>query len=276
MTDALRLFLPGFLSALALSAACGALGVLVVLRRSVFQALALSQFAACGVATALLLHSRLPGHQDLHGYHAVFHCLADPGLMALAGVLVGMLLSRREGSLPPEARLGGLTALAWAASILIVAGSPYGLDEVKHLLFADLLLVRWDGFTVLGALSASLLGSLALFHRPFLLSAFDPDQALAAGLKPGRWRLALDLLLAATIALGISAAGTLVVFGLLVLPALGILGSAKRMKGTLPASAALGMTGTLTGLWLSLYADVPAGPAVVACVAGLAWLRSRF
>ena len=254
--DAFILFWPGFLSALAVSAFCGVLGVYVVLHRAVFLTMALAQFAACGVALALLMEW-------------------DPSVLALTFVLGGMVLTgilRNRASLKADAWLGGLTAAASAASILIIASSAYGLDEVKNLLFAEMLLLKKTDLLVLGSLGACVVGISAACHRRFLLSSFDPDQARADGLRPGRWLLLLDGLIAVAVALAIRAVGSLVVFGLLVLPAMAALGSARRMKGVPAWSAGIAVLGTAAGLWLSIVWDRPAGPCVIASVAVLSLL----
>ncbi len=253
-----QLFAPGFLAGLSVSVLCGVAGVYVVLRRTVFLALALSQFASSGIAAALWFQGPLPGSP-----------LADPDLMSLAAVLAGMgllwLLGDR-GALPPDAWLGGLTALAAGVSVLIVSQSAHGLDEVKNLLFADLLLVGRESCLVLAGFTVLVLGLVATCHRHFLLAGFDPDQATAMGLKPARWTLLMDLLAGAILALTIRAAGSLVVFGLLVIPPMAALGPARRMKGALAWSAGTALAGTAAGMALSVLRDWPAGPAIVVCV----------
>ena len=265
-----RSFPYGFGSGVLVAALCGVVGIHIVLRRMVFVAMALSQMATLGVALALFMERFLSGHEDPHAGHPWFHCLADPALLSFLFVLLGMALVwavRNRGGMSSEAWLGGLTAVASGASILVIAGSPHGLDEVKNLLFADFLLVQEDGFRTLLVLSVMGISALLVFRRRFLLAGFDPDQARAVGVPPGRWLLALDLLTALTIAFTIRAGGSLVVFGLLILPPLGILASARRMKGIWLWSPAVGVAGTCLGITSSMAFDWPAGPAIVAAVA---------
>ena len=280
LASAWQLFAPGFCSGIVTAALCGVVGIHVVLRRTVFLVLALAQMASLGVALSLLARGWMPGHGDPHLPHPWFHCLADPALMSFATVLLGMALvwgMRGLGGLPSEAWLGGLTALASALSVLAVARSAYGLDEVKHLLFADFLLVQADGFRALLLLALAAGGVLILFRRHFLLAGFDPDQSRAMGISPGSCLLGLDLLPALVIAFTIRAGGSLVVFGLLILPPLAVIASARRVKGLWLWSPLLGVLGTLAGLFGSLQLDLPAGPSVIAAVAaaGLTFALAR-
>jgi ABC-type Mn2+/Zn2+ transport system permease subunit len=265
------LFGPGLLfrnavfGGLLVALVCSLLGVYVVLRRMVLLGVALPQAGAAGIAATFWLtgHAHQPGSTHLGA-------LAG-SLLATFGALGLLLAAGRGARSPAEWRVGGLFAVASAVTVLFVAINPTGDLEVTNLLRGELLAIGDTDLAVLGVASAVALVLFFSFRREILLASFDPEFACTVGRQPGRADALLFLLLGGAIALGVMAAGPLVVFGFLVLPALAALRVAPGVGAALGLSAAVGTLCSVGGFALAYRADLPTGPTSVALAAG-AWL----
>ena len=232
---------------------CAVVGVYVVLNRIVFLGAALAQLSAAGIALGFLL-----------GLHTTSLAI----LLAVAGVL---LLSFRPGTsrIPADGLLGIVFAVAWAGSILMVAHSAQGAEELNYLLQGNILTAsHGDVRLVLGLLAA--IGGLHLVcMKPFVFVSFDPETAGTLGLRTRLWTILLYTSLGATIALTIHVVGIMVVFALLVLaPVAGIL-LGRRLPSVFLISVVTALVAVVAGLLLSFHADLPSGPAIVACLGGI-------
>jgi len=235
------------------------LGLHIVARGVFFVDLALAQMAALGAAVGLVMH-------------------LDPSspasyALSIAATLLGssvFVLSRRlERYVSAEAVIGIVYAVAAAGAVLVMDRAPEGAEELKSLLVGNLLLVSWKAIGAVALLYA-VLGALHFaFRRPFLLSSFEPAEAKRQGIRRGLW----DFLLYATFGLvvtnSVRMAGVLVVFALLVIPAVVAAAAAAGIRARLLIGWVIGVTVSAGGVLLSYAADLSTG-ACVTVTLGLA------
>jgi zinc transport system permease protein len=236
------------IAGLLISGMCSYLGVFVVLRRIVFVGIALAQLAAAGVALSFFLP--LP-----------------PELLALLLTLGGALVLSTQLSgrrIPREAGIGLAYASAAALSVLIVAKSAQGEAHVLGLLFGNILTLTDGAIAMLALATAVVIVIHVLFTKEFLFCSFDPETARSAGYRVGFWNGLFDLTLAGAIAIAIHAAGALLVFSFLVQPAMVGLFLARQMRGVVILAVISGVSAGVIGLVISILADLPTGPTVVA------------
>jgi manganese/iron transport system permease protein len=260
------LFRNALLGGLAVSVLCGMLGVYVVLRRLVLLGMALPQAGAAGIAFAFWAS----GHS--HAQEAA-HLLALGGSFAATLLALALVLLGERTRLPAEWRIGAVLATASAATLLFVALDPTGDLEMTSLLRGELLAISDGDLAALLLFSAVAALAFALFHRDILLASFDADFARTLGKRPERGDTLLHVLLGATIALGVMAAGPLVVFACLVLPPLAALALAPGIASAIALSGAIGGAVSLGGFALAYRFDLPAGPVDVILAAAL-WLAA--
>jgi zinc transport system permease protein len=124
------------------------------------------------------------------------------------------------------------------------------------------LAVIWGG--------AALVAGLIYWRWQRMVTAtHSADLAQSEGIRARREDLILTLALAVTVALALKVVGALLIAALLLIPA-----AAARSLARSPEAMALGATlmamlAVLAGLALSLKADTPAGPSIVAAAAAL-------
>ena len=270
---ALPFFRTALLAVLVLAGIHAYLGYHVVRRGVIFVDLALAQMAALGLALAVLLEQ----HED------PFWSYALPFGMTLIGAASFAWLRTQERKVPLEAFIGIVFATAQAAVFLVLEKSPAGPEHIKETLVGAIYTVA-PAHVVKTALLYVAVGALhVLLRRPFFEITDDPEGAR----RRGRNLLFWDFLFYATFGLVVTSsvriAGVLLVFGLLVIPAVvGVLltGSPAR---ALAVGWSFSFVASCLGLIGSVQLDMPAAPSIlVALTLGLllvgarSWIWSRF
>lgn len=237
------------LAGLIIGGVCAYMGVHVVLRRIVFVGAALAQVSSAGVGLALLTG-------------------LNPSLMALLLTLGGVAafsVQSRDRRTAQENLIGIGYAVASALAVLFVAKSAQGEAHLLDVLSGNILTVNPAQLWWAAGLCVLAVVLHQLFHKQFLFSAFDADTAQTSGFRVAWWDLFFFLLLGVVVALSIRLAGTLLVFGFLVLPALTGLALSRHLSGIYLIAVGSAMVATVAGLYLSFRMDLPSGPAIVAC-----------
>lgn len=232
--------------------AAGPLGCFVLWRRMAYFGDATAHASILGVALALGFS--LP---------IFWGTLAVALAMALA---VSALAGRGQSM---DTALGVMAHSALALGLVAVSFLPGVRVDISAYLFGDILAVsRLDlGFIWGGAMAVL---ALVLWRWSGLLTAtLNEELARAAGLDPGRERLALTLALALIVAVAIKVVGALLIAALLIVPAAAARGLARSPEAMALAAAGLGVASVAGGLGLSLRFDTPAGPSIVTVAAAL-------
>jgi ABC-type Mn2+/Zn2+ transport system permease subunit len=240
------------LAGLLLAVPLGLLGTWVVLRGLAFFS------HAVGVAT-------FPG---------VVVGLAVPALGAFGGALLAAVAFAAVVSwLERDQRVrgGAITAIALSAAMALGAlllTSAFGSNApVGSVLFGSLLAVSNDDLVrcVVVALVAVLGTALGL--RRLSAATFDPAWAEAAGAHPRRSEAGLVALLSVVVVTALPAVGSLLVSGLVVVPAATARLLSGRLAGVLLGAVGLCALEIAAGLALARALDLPPG-AAIATLAG--------
>jgi ABC-type Mn2+/Zn2+ transport system permease subunit len=242
------------------------LGVLVVLRRIVFVGAALSQIAATAVGF---------GMHELHGATEV--SLFSLVVVVLAAIGLGLFV--RGHRVPSESVVGVFFVTASALGYLLLAQHGDVEKHMTEMLFGDVISATPQQNWVLFAVLLAVVVALGLFGKELIFVAFDRDTAAASGVGSLRWDVLFFALLGIAIAAGLHTAGSLTVFGFLVLPAVTGLLLGRRMTSVLLISVGAGVVSAFVGVALTFRAgsNLPTGPTMLAACAvllTLAWLRT--
>ena len=237
---------------LLIAAVCSALGVFVVLRRSVFIGATLSQVAACGVALSLFT-----------GIHPFI------GAAALTLAAVTLLSSPAGGErVPKDAVLAVIYVLSASAGVLLVSKSAFGLEAIESLLYGDLIMTSRDDLKIL--LAALLPSGLLflIFLRPVLYTFLDRDGASVLGIRVRFWELFFCYLLGISVAAASKLGGMLLVFCHLTVPPVAALLLTNRLHRAMALSVFMACASTILGFYISYEADLPVNQtiAVTACI----------
>jgi ABC-type Mn2+/Zn2+ transport system permease subunit len=216
-------YLLGWLVGLLLSV----VGVIVVARDQVFLGAAVSQASTLGIALALCVGSSVALHHHDGGHlsHGVLWLCCDSFqvTMAVAFSIFAALITSRAGRLrreSHEAVTGWVFLVSSSLSVLVLAKSPNGLEEIYRIHSSSIIGATPTDVMVFAVLLAATVATLAVVGRRMLLLIMDPSMAAAAGMRVGIWSVAESVWLGLAVGLSIRASGMLFTFGSLVLPAL--------------------------------------------------------
>ena len=244
-------------AALVLAAIHAWLGLHVLARGVIFVDLALAQVAALGVTVALLA-----GHAA-HEPAAYWYALA---FTAAGAALLASLRGREHAlpaSIPQEAVIGVVYAVAAALTVLVLERVPLGGEQIKALLVGSILAVTADDVSRVGALY----GAIAVVHwicrRPLAQLSFGGTVA-----RPRLWDFVFYATFGLVVTSSVRIAGVLLVFAYLIVPA--VIGAALATTATrrLLAGWSVGSAASVVGLAASYRWDLPPGATIVATLGG--------
>jgi zinc/manganese transport system permease protein len=246
-------FRTALLAALVLAGIHAYLGYHVVRRGVIFVDLALAQMAALGMAVAVLV-----GVQE----HPVWSYLLPLG-MTLVGAASFAWLRTQERKVPLEAFIGVVFATAQALVFLLLERSPSGPEHVKETLVGAIYTVAPSHVLHVAVLYA-LVGVLHfLLRRPFFEITDDPERAKAAGRRLFAWDFLFYASFGLVVTSSVKIAGVLLVFGLLVIPAVaGVLATSTPGRA-LALGWVLAFVASSLGILASVQLDLPAAPSIL-------------
>ena len=252
LSTLLNVFPLALVAGLVIAVTCAVLGVFVILKRVVFIGITLSEAAACGIALAMV--------------HHVHPFLGATALTLATVCLLAYPFEARR--IPRDAVLGALFVFTSALSVLLVSKSGFGLDEVKKLIYGDLILTSGsDLAVVLGAL-LPVLACVLLFVRPTLYTFLDREGARVLGIRVVLWELLFFFALGVSVSAASKVAGALLVFCYLVVaPSAGLLLS-RRLGCVMVIAAAAAAGSTLLGLLWSIECDLPTNQSIAVITCG--------
>lgn len=262
----IELLLPPFFAAMIILLTHAYFGLHVIQREVIFVDLALAQIAALGSTVAFLLGAQ---HGSLLAYCFSFG-------FTLLGALIFSLTRLEESPVPQEALIGITFVVASAAVILLASFASEGTEYVKETLTGSLIWVTWP--TVLKV--AVSYGAIGLFHflmrRTMLAITWAPSRV--AHLR--FWDFVFYATFGIAITSSVQIAGVLMVFSVLVIPAVVAFFYTRTFRSALLLAWASGTVAIVGGLAISFALDVTTGPVLVVSFGAILMLglvfRGRF
>lgn len=277
--ELLLLFIYAIGSALVVGFVAPLYGVVLLVRGTSFQGIALPQAAACGVAFGFAAKP-LFGSEEAHA------ALHQPSLgLQLVSALVFTFLGvaiigrRPKPGANANARVAGVFAASSALTVLFAHASPEGEIFVHDLLHGEILALGPLQFVLLFLSFAFLFVLFLVKRRPFALLSFDREAASVQGLPVRALEGSIALATGLLIAMGTMTVGPMILFGLLVLPPLSARPFARSMESFYWISTLFGTLAAAGGIALSFRLDEPFGPSIVAVSTLLllpGWLLSKW
>ena len=237
----------GLLASVMVGVLCAVVGCYVVLRSMAFLGDALAHAILPGVAIAYLLKGDL----------------MVGALVAAVAVALGISLISRRGVIKEDTAIGILFAAALSLGVVLISTIRTYAVDLTHILFGNVLGVSAANLWLTAGLSVVVLGTIALLYKPFLVISFDPVLAATLRLPAELLRNLMLILLALTIVVSMQTVGVGLVAAMLVTPAATAYLLTKRLGEMMLVSALIGAVSSVAGLYLSYYANVASGAAVV-------------
>ncbi len=223
------------------------LGCLVVWRRMSYFGATIAHGGLLGVALGLVLDIDL-----------------TLGVVLVAVATGAMLIGLgKQRIVPSDSLLGILSHATLAAGIVAASGLSGQRLDLMGYLFGDVLAVSGTDLVWLSAGGALVLAVIAGLWRTLVAVAVHEELAAAEGRNVAWAEAWLVLLLAVTVAIAMKIVGVLLIVAFLVMPAAAARPFSSTPEAMAGLAALIGGGGAAVGLWLSMAADVPGGPAIV-------------
>jgi manganese/iron transport system permease protein len=240
-------------ASLLVALAGGVIGTFVVLKGLAFIGDALSHAAFAGVATAFVL-----GGSIYLG-------------SIVAGVVTALAIGfvSRRGGISFDTAIGILFVGAFAFGIMLISASRSYTVDLFSFVFGDVLGVGWSDVRVMAALAVLVVALVVIFYRELLFTAYDPTMAAASGVPVAAVQYGQLALLALTTVVAIKVVGIVLVVAMLVTPAATAQLLVRRVPAMMVLAVLVGCASAIAGLYISYYANVASGAAIVLVATGL-------
>jgi ABC-type Mn2+/Zn2+ transport system permease subunit len=246
----------GALAAAIVGVLCAVVGCYVILRGMALMADSLAHGVLPGIAVAFMLTAG-SGESP------------DPLATSLGALAAGLLTAVATNAILRRSRLREETAAAIVFVFMLALGvilisrvEGYSVD-LTSFLFGDVLGVEAGEVVVSAALSALVLGLVAVLYRPLLLLSFDRQRAAALGLPVERLHLVMLVLVTLAVVIGFRVVGALLVLGMLMAPPAAAALVTRRLPAMMIVSAAIAAASAPVGLLVSWHLDLAAGASIV-------------
>jgi len=244
----------------ALALAAGPLGVFLILRRMSLMGDAMAHAILPGVAVGFLTAGLSLTAMTIGG-------MVTGVVVALLAAAVARLTPQRE-----DASFAAFYLVSLGVGVLLISLRGSNM-ELLHVLFGTVLGLDDAALLLVSITSSVTLLALAIIFRPLVLECMDPLFLRSESRMGPIVHVLFLLLLVMTLVAGFQVLGTLMVVGIMMLPAATARFWAVTVVGQMALAAAAGALASYAGLLLSYYANVPASPAIILC-AGIVYFLS--
>jgi zinc transport system permease protein len=235
------------LAALLGSVSCGLIGTYIVTKRLVFITGGITHASFGGLGLAYFL-----------------------GLSPILGAAVfgtGAALGVQFLSTTKKVRVDSAIAMTWsfgmAVGIIFIFLTPGYTPNLMSYLFGSILTVSTVDILIMLGLMLCIVITFIIYYRPIQFISFDEDFALTQGIRVKQFNYVLIVLAALTSVLYIRVAGIILVLSLLTVPQNLAMLITSNYKKLLILSIVFGWIGSLSGLALSYWLDIPSGAAII-------------
>lgn len=247
---------------LALSLGATPIGVFLMLRRM-------------SLAGDAISHAILPGA-------AIGYLIAGLSLSAMtvgglvAGIAVALLAGgvARNSVIKEDTSLATFYLMSLSAGVLIISMRGSSVD-LLHVLFGSVLALDDAALLLLATFASLSIVAIAVGLRLIVLECCDPTfLARISRLSPIA-HYGFMILLVLNLIGGFHALGTLMAVGIMILPSAAARFWVGNIVPLLLTAVGIAFSGSLAGLLLSYYVNLPAGPAIVLTLGGF-YILSMF
>lgn len=242
----------GLLASVIVGVVCAVIGSYVVLRGMAFLGDALAHAILPGVALAYLLGGNL----------------TLGALIAAIAVALLIGLFSRQGAVREDTAIGILFAAALSLGVAMISSVRTFAVDLSHILFGNVLGVSTADLWLAGGLGAVVVLVVVVFYKPLLVISFDPVLAATLRWPAELFRNLLLVLLALAIVVSLQTVGVGLVAAMLVTPAATANLLARRLPAMMALAALFGALSAVIGLYLSYYANIASGAAIVLVCTG--------
>ena len=240
-------FRHGLIAATLTGALCGLMGVYIVLRRMSYIGHGLSHAIFGGAVVSALM-----------GWNFFLGAGAWGFLSAL--LIQGTARRRNIGA---DAAIGIITTASFALGVALISKTRSFQRNFESALFGNILGVTPQDLIAIGVVAVVIAIGVFFGYKQLLFATFDPEIAPIYGV-PTRWVDAgFALALAATIVVCMNVVGVTLIAAAIVIPPVAARLLTDAFGRLVLISTLLGAFCGFAGMFVSYYADIASGPAII-------------
>jgi ABC-type Mn2+/Zn2+ transport system permease subunit len=237
----------GFIASVIVGTICSVIGCYVVVRSMAFMGDAIAHAILPGVAIAYILNGNL----------------TLGALIASIIIALGIGQLSKLGKLKEDTSIGILFSAFLALGVLIISSIRTYAVDLSHILFGNILGVSRSDLIFTSITAFFILLFIFIFYKEFLIISFDRVYAKAVKIPVEFYRNFMLVLMALTIVASIQTVGVVMVAAMLVTPAAAAFLLSRRLPVMMGISCLIGIISSIVGLYISYYANVASGAAIV-------------
>lgn len=231
-----------YLSGMGGAALLSFVGIYLVARNQIFAGAAIAQSSTLGLAISLLCHN------------SSYVMSIIPALVTCLIIVLGDQKNSQKGS---ERIIGWIFLFCMSMSILVVAHSPHGLENVSSLMSSGLIHAGGQEALTLWSLFIVMIILVKVFYKELIMIMTDLEMAKAVGLEVTRWLLIIALVLGFCIGTSVQSTGVLFSFSCLVLPAMAARHFCRTTKSVFFVTPLIAIGGVFLSLVVANHYDLP-------------------
>jgi zinc transport system permease protein len=150
-----------------------------------------------------------------------------------------------------------------ALGIIFIFLTPGYTPNLMSYLFGNILTVTVSELWWMFILNVVIISFFVLLFSKILFIAFDEEFARAAGLPVSLFNYLTITLIALTVVLNIRVVGIILILSLLTIPQASANLFTRDFKKLLILSSVFAFIGTISGLFISYFLDIPSGATII-------------
>jgi zinc transport system permease protein len=240
-------FQKAFLAAVFASISCGIIGSYIVSRRIVFISGGITHASFGGIGLA---------------FYMGFNPLLGAVLFAVLSAL-GIQFFTKSAEIREDSSIAIWWSLGMALGVIFIFLTPGYTPNLMSYLFGNILTVTISELWWMFILNVVIITFFSLLLSKILFVAFDEEFARAAGLKVDLFNYLTITLIALTVVLNIRVVGIILILSLLTIPQASANLFTKDFRKLLVLSSVFALIGTISGLFISYFLNIPSGAAII-------------
>jgi zinc transport system permease protein len=229
------------------SISCGIIGAYIVARRMVFISGGITHASFGGIGL---------------GYYLGINPILGAAIFSVLSALGIRFMSQRT-DIREDSAIGILWSFGMAVGIICIFLTPGYAPNLMTFLFGSILTVTPGDLTWMAVLSVSSAAFFIFFYRIILFVSFDEEYARAHRVPVDFINYLLISLVALAIVLNIRVTGIILVISFLTIPQTTSNLFVNDLKKIIFLSIAIAFTGSVAGLLLSYFLNIPSGATII-------------
>lgn len=240
----------GLLATLFITFSASVLGVFLVLRRMSLVADSMSHAILPGVALGFLISGM------------------SIGAMLIGGITTGIIVAVIAGfvtrltSLKEDSSFAAMYLISLGLGVALVSIRGTNMDLV-HVLFGSVLALDREGLLLIMVISSLSILVLVVIYRPLVIDCLDPIFLRAEGGSGHLIHTVFLILLVLNLLAGFQVLGTLMVVGIMLLPAISSRFLGRTLEQQIVVAVLLGMISGYIGMVLSFHVSLPTSACII-------------